>query len=71
MEGIDAFNVRDLGKRIALFEDSSFSPAFPSDGSNIEKFMWGLDGVIQEEKASSSETDVSPCGSGNEKYHVD
>jgi hypothetical protein len=50
MERRDVCNVRDLSKKIALFEGSSFSSACTSNGSNIEKFMWGLDGVKQEKK---------------------
>jgi hypothetical protein len=67
MERREVFNVRELGKKAALFEDSLFSPACPSDGSDIENFMWGFDGIIQEKKNSSSETDMSPCRFGNEK----
>jgi len=50
MERRDVFNVCDLGRKIALFGGSSFAPYCSSNGSNIDKFMWGHDGIKQEKE---------------------
>jgi hypothetical protein len=59
LERRDVLNVRDLDKKVALFEASSCLSACTSDGSNIEKFVWGLWWRNTGEQNSSSARDMT------------